>query len=561
MANALRRRAMFTYRVRRRLVDLAISSQDRHPRLRAMIPAEVGRLAEARADREIARHRTQFVVARRQSVVNMWRLAAHTADQVSAAFDAAGVLFFAMHRPFTRTSRWAVRRDQLTELVLSLANTLGPEPFYYQFRPTSPTRPVSRGLTEEELASLQHLRIFQYVRCQTTGTLYAASCSCDIAIWDQNPERSTMLAPDRDSLTQEIERENVELQMRTRWDGAPEPVLAGTGEDAGAIEFPVDAVYLWVDDSDPRWRSRRAEVLRDHGVDDLENHADETVAAYRFRDRGELRASLRSLEAYAPWIRQIYLITDQQIPEWLNPGHGRVRVVDHREIFADPGALPSYNSHAIESQIHRIPGLAEHYLLMNDDVMFNRPVTPYNFFTPTGALRITFSRARRPDISRERQTPLEQARQNSAELLARDFGRRASMLFGHVPFPQRKDIALEIEDRYREEIRTTLRNPFRATNDVVVNSWLHLYTALLTGRGYASGLRYGYFNVGLADVRERMEQERYINRFQVICLNDVPPPPGEPDVDPTWLAEWLERTFPIPAPFEHAGLRPNRNAS
>src|SRR5690625_5649734 len=81
-----------------------------------------------------------------------------------------------------------------------------------------------------------------------------------------------------------------------------------------------------------------------------------------------------------------------------------------------------------------MPGLAEHYWHMNDDVRFTRPVTPYNFFTPTGALRITFSRARRPDISRERQTPLEQARQNSAELLARDFGRRASMLFGHVPF-------------------------------------------------------------------------------------------------------------------------------
>src|SRR5690625_4347540 len=182
MANALRRRAMFTYRVRRRLVDLAISSQDRHPRLRAMIPAEVGRLAEARADREIARHRTQFVVARRQPVVNMWDLAAHTADQVSAALDAVGVPFFAMHRPFTRTSRWAVCRDQLPELVLALASTLGPEAFYYQFSRTSPTRPVSHGLTQEVLASLQHLRICQFVRCQTTRTLHASSIRIDIAI-------------------------------------------------------------------------------------------------------------------------------------------------------------------------------------------------------------------------------------------------------------------------------------------------------------------------------------------------------------------------------------------
>ena len=549
MAAGLRRRLMLTYRVRRRLVDLAVSSQGRHPSLRRLVPTGVSRLADAGVDREVTRHRTQFVVARQQDVVRMWHLAAQTADRVAAALTHSGVEFFAMHRPFTRTARWAVRRDELADLAHALANTLGPEAFYYQFDRASPTRLVREGLRQEELTSIEHFRIFQYVRCQITGTLYAASCSCDIAIWDEAVERDTLVAPDRDSVVQEVDNNPLHLETRTRWDGRPEPILAGTGGDAASIEFPVDAVYLWVDDSDPRWRERRARVLSETGQNGADS-ADETVSAHRFRDRGELRASLRSLEMYAPWIRRIYLVTDDQRPGWLAADNGRVKVVDHREIFSDPSVLPSFNSHAIESQIHRIPGLADHYLLMNDDVMFNRPVTPYNFFTPTGALRVTFSRARRPDTSRDQQTPLEQARLNSAELLSRAHGRRASLLFGHVPFPQRKDIAIEVEERYQEEILTTLRSPFRAPTDVVVNSWLHLYTALFTGRGFASPLRYGYFNIGSSEVRARMEEQRYINRFQVICLNDVPPPPGEPDADPAWLSEWLAWNFPIPTPFE-----------
>ncbi|MGH3703855.1 MAG: stealth conserved region 3 domain-containing protein, partial [Agromyces sp.] len=340
------------------------------------------------------------------------------------------------------------------------------------------------------------------------------------------------------------------LVERPRRDGVPDRRLAGSEHDAFAIDFPVDAVYLWVDDADPRWREKREAVRLSLGMEPSPASTDDTVAAHRFRDRGELRASLRSLEMYAPWIRNIYLVTDEQQPDWLDADHGRVKVVDHREIFADPSVLPSYNSHAISSQIHRIPGLADHYLLMNDDVMFNQPVTPYAFFTSLGQLRVNFSRTRRPDVSRGSQSSLERARSNSAALLERDHGRRASSLFGHVPVPQRKDVALELEERYAEEIRRTVASPFRAPTDVVINSWLHLYTALFTGRGIQAGIKFGYFNIGNPAVRQKMEKMAFVRKFQVICLNDVPPPGGEEEADPEWLAHWLQRVYPMRAPFE-----------
>lgn len=535
------------YRVRRRVRSSIASAAPEQPSLRRLLPADLLRLADSSDDHEITTHRARYVIAHRQADVTRWRLAAETATTVAESLDSAGVPFFAMHLPYTRSARWGVRREDLAAVVDAIRSSLGGEGFYYHVRGAGPPRPVTEALTSEELESLRDFSVFQYVRCTTIGKLYGAPDGCRIAIWDDHEERATLVAPDRQSIVQEIDRtDRLPLATRARWDGWTEPVIAGTTHDASAIEFPVDAVYLWVDDSDPRWRAKRDAVRRRLGLAESSGASD----AHYFRDRGELRASLRSLETYAPWIRHIYLVTDDQTPDWLDVQHGRVTVVDHREIFSDSDALPSFNSHAIAAQVHRITGLSDRYLILNDDVMFTAPVTPYDFFTPAGQLRVFFSRTRRPDISRDRQNPLEQARSNSAELIHRDFGRRASEVFAHVPIPQRKDVAIEVAERYASEIALTVASPFRSETDVESNSWLHLYIALFTGRGVRSAIGYGYFNIGDPSVRERLVRKGYPDNVRVICLNDVPPPSGEEDADPGWLPDWLARTFPIPAPFE-----------
>lgn len=535
------------YRVRRRVTNTVASAAPEQPTLRRLLPADLLRLADSSEDHEITTHRARYVIAHRQAGVTRWRLAARTATAVAESLERAGVPFFAMHLPSTRSTRWGVRRDDLATVIDALGRNLGPEGFYYHSRETGLPRPVTETLTTDELESLRDLSVFQYVRCTTTGKLYGAPDGCRVAVWDNHADRETLVAPDRQSIVQEIDRsDRLPLTTRARWDGWAEPSIAGSAGDASAIEFPVDAVYLWVDDSDPRWRAKRTAVRRRLGLADPSGASE----AHYFRDRGELRASMRSLETYAPWIRHIYLVTDDQTPDWLDTGHDRVTVVDHQEIFSDREALPSFNSHAIASQIHRISGLSDRYLILNDDVMFTAPVTPYDFFTTDGQLRVFFSRTRRPDISRDRQNPLEHARSNSAELIHRDFGRRASEVFAHVPIPQSKQVAVEVAERYASEIAVTVCSPFRSETDVESNSWLHLYTALLTGRGVRSAIRYGYFNIGDPSVRERLLNKGYPDNVSVICLNDVPPPDGQDEADPEWLTTWLARTFPIPAPFE-----------
>uniref|UniRef100_A0A674MU41 N-acetylglucosamine-1-phosphotransferase subunits alpha/beta n=1 Tax=Takifugu rubripes TaxID=31033 RepID=A0A674MU41_TAKRU len=108
---------------------------------------------------------------------------------------------------------------------------------------------------------------------------------------------------------------------------------------------------------------------------------DEDVSASRFEDNEELRYSLRSVERHAPWVRHIFIVTNGQIPSWLNLDNPRVTVITHQDIFQNQSHLPTFSSPAIETHIHRIPGLSQKFVYLNDDVMFGKDVWPDDFFT------------------------------------------------------------------------------------------------------------------------------------------------------------------------------------
>ena len=60
---------------------------------------------------------------------------------------------------------------------------------------------------------------------------------------------------------------------------------------------------------------------------------EENTRRNRFADNDELRYSLRSLERFAPWIRNVIIVTNGQIPNWLNVEHPQIRLVQHRVRF------------------------------------------------------------------------------------------------------------------------------------------------------------------------------------------------------------------------------------
>jgi hypothetical protein len=104
---------------------------------------------------------------------------------------------------------------------------------------------------------------------------------------------------------------------------------------------------------------------------------------------GLLRYSLRSVARFAGWIRNVHIITRRpQVPAWLDTSNPRVNLVHHDELNGFSPYLPTFNSTAIESFVHAVPGLSDHFLLMNDDFLFGAPTVPEDFLTTAGKHRV-----------------------------------------------------------------------------------------------------------------------------------------------------------------------------
>eukprot|EP00111_Clytia_hemisphaerica_P018309 TCONS_00054184-protein len=121
------------------------------------------------------------------------------------------------------------------------------------------------------------------------------------------------------------------------------------------------------------------------------DNSNQDMSSNRFADNDELKYSLRSVEKFVPWIRKIFIVTNGQIPSWLDLHHPRIQLVTHDDIFVNKTHLPTFSSPAIEAHIHRIPGLSKKFIYMNDDVFFGAPVWPDDFFTHSKGHKIYLS--------------------------------------------------------------------------------------------------------------------------------------------------------------------------
>lgn len=108
----------------------------------------------------------------------------------------------------------------------------------------------------------------------------------------------------------------------------------------------------------------------------------------RFDDKNELKYSLRSVEKFAPWIRHIYIVTNGQIPKWLDLTNERVTIVPHEVIQQNQNWLPTFSSAAIETFIHRIPNLSNKFLYLNDDIFLGTELYPEDLYTDSEGVRI-----------------------------------------------------------------------------------------------------------------------------------------------------------------------------
>lgn len=144
----------------------------------------------------------------------------------------------------------------------------------------------------------------------------------------------------------------------------------------------IDVVYTWVNGSDPKF------LLELQRYSHRNSSGDKDLSEQRFSDKYELKFSLRSLEKYAPWVRHVYIVTNGQIPYWLNLDYEKVTVISHKEIFINSDDLPTFSSPAIESHLYRIPGLSKRFIYFNDDVFLGAPIHLEDFVSQSRGFMI-----------------------------------------------------------------------------------------------------------------------------------------------------------------------------
>lgn len=135
----------------------------------------------------------------------------------------------------------------------------------------------------------------------------------------------------------------------------------------------IDFVVTWVNMDDPEWR---AEFEKYSERKDNEKNG---VSKARFRDYGFLKYWFRGIEKFAPWVRKIHFISSGNPPEWLDLSNPKLHIVRHDD-YIPSEFLPTFNSVVIERYIHRIPGLADHFVYFNDDFYIIRRVNKERFF-------------------------------------------------------------------------------------------------------------------------------------------------------------------------------------
>lgn len=138
-----------------------------------------------------------------------------------------------------------------------------------------------------------------------------------------------------------------------------------------AENYKVDFVVTWVDGSDHDWLNKKAQYTGDV-VSTTDTNA-------RYRDWDTLKYWFRGVEKFAPWVNNIYFVTDGQKPQWLNIDHPKLKWVKHSD-FIPKEYLPTFNSNAIELNFHRIEGLTENFVYFCDDVFLVSDTTQEDFF-------------------------------------------------------------------------------------------------------------------------------------------------------------------------------------
>ena len=135
----------------------------------------------------------------------------------------------------------------------------------------------------------------------------------------------------------------------------------------------IDFVIIWVDGNDLNWQEEKNKFEQESNYESNDNRN------IRYRDWENLKYWFRGVEKFAPWVNKIHFVTWGHVPKWLDTGNPKINIVHHKD-FIPNEYLPTFSSHVIELNLHRINALQEQFVYFNDDMFFIKYTKPEDFF-------------------------------------------------------------------------------------------------------------------------------------------------------------------------------------
>ncbi len=313
-----------------------------------------------------------------------------------------------------------------------------------------------------------------------------------------------------------------------------------------SLDFEVDLVYLWCDGDDPEFQKKRSEALKQYSGIELHK---EGTSSYRFVETEELKYSLRSVEKFAPWIKNIYIVTAGQTPKWLNTSNPKIKIIDHKDIIPEK-YLPTFNSSVIELFLPYIPNLSEHFLYANDDMFFWDDVTREFFFTSIGTPIV---RTSSPMKTEPKTSLFGSTLYNAYKLVFDKFNKTVAYWSHHGIDSYKKSDFLECLKHFENQFNEMANHKFREHSDIqrmvfsfysvaekgaqikeYPRKWYDKYVTRINETCYS--------NCTIRKIRKYQNK-----KFQLFCINDCK---KTTDKDRLYMKKILEEKFPQKSAYE-----------
>lgn len=300
----------------------------------------------------------------------------------------------------------------------------------------------------------------------------------------------------------------------------------------------IDVVYTWVNGEDLVWRKKRETALRSFkNIEEIEFHGN---VEGRFRDNGELRYSLRSLEKYFPEHGDIYIVTDDQIPEFLKQDD-RLKIVFQKD-FMKEGTFPSFSSKNIISQIPNIADISERFLVFNDDVFLWPDFDITDFFEEVPKFYFV-------EYEASAIHPQIVSGSSGENILASKYSdyKVSKSYVAHTPKAVIKKDFFEMREEFSDICDTVSHEVFRDIKNPGIIGDLYSRWMLYKKRGTLGLKKDFYIQSSSPNYEELCKNFENIAFF---CINDTGDNAEKSDESLQKISEVLEKLFPEPSCFE-----------